>query len=112
RFRLTLPRQGPESELLALSPASDAVAASRRVALIVEDDEAYRYLLRRPLEHEGWMVHEAADAEQGRALAISLAPTVVFLDLNLPDDPGESVLAALKSSDATRHIPVIVVTGR
>lgn len=53
-------------------------------------------------------------AMQGR-LGLDLArqyhPDLVLLDLQLPDMPGEEVLAELKADPATRDIPVIVISA-
>jgi CheY-like chemotaxis protein len=51
---------------------------------------------------------------QGR-LGLDLArqhlPDLILLDLHLPDIPGWDVLAQLKGSEATRHIPTIIVSA-
>jgi CheY-like chemotaxis protein len=80
--------------------------------LIVDDDEASRYVLRRPLEQQGWIVEEAVDAADALRRVTASGPGIVLLDLNLPDAPGESVLRAMRSTPATRATPVIVVTAR
>ncbi len=53
----------------------------------------------------------ATNGETGVAAAISQQPDVILLDLHLPDLPGEQVLQRLRAEDATRDIPVIVVTA-
>lgn len=112
RFRVTLPRECA-GDARGAAVAVDAYApAAPRVALVVDDDEASRYLLRRPLEQQGWVVHEAADAATARQLAAATLPAVVMLDLNLPDAPGEQVLAELRGAPGTCRVPVVVVTGR
>lgn len=55
-------------------------------------------------------------AKTGKA-AIEIAqnksskPDLILLDIIMPDMPGLEVLAELKKSDATRHIPVICMSG-
>ena len=47
----------------------------------------------------------------GLDIARQHLPDLILLDLHLPDMPGWEVLAALKESEATRHIPTIVVSA-
>lgn len=82
----------------------------RRRILIVDDDEASRYLLRRALP--GRLVIEAGGGREGLRLAVERQPQVIFLDLKLPDLSGFEVLEKLKEDPQTRDIPVIVVTSR
>ena len=49
-------------------------------------------------------VHEVADGRRP-------APRVVFLDLRLPREDGRTVLKALRASEATRRVPVVVVSS-
>ena len=78
-------------------------------ALIVDDEEGIRRVLRRFLERGGWSVEEAADATQARAL-LGSAPSdfdLVICDLNLPDGSGLDVQRAAGAS-AERFV---VTTG-
>jgi CheY-like chemotaxis protein len=47
----------------------------------------------------------------GLDLASQFAPDLILLDLNLPDMSGMQVLARLRNSEVTRHIPVVVVSA-
>ncbi len=90
-----------------------AVREAGRVSLlIVDDDEASRYLLKGLLAEFACVVLEAADGREGLRLAREQKPRALFLDLDLPDLPGVEVLEALHADDATRHIPVILHTAR
>jgi signal transduction histidine kinase/CheY-like chemotaxis protein len=117
RFRLRLPRVGGVAAGAGAAALADAAprkheTSTAPVALIVDDDEASRYVLRRPLEQQGWIVEEAVDAAEALRRVEASVPGIVLLDLNLPDAPGESVLRALRSAPATHATPVIVVTAR
>lgn len=81
-------------------------------ALIVDDDDAARYLLRRWLDPLRWEVHEAADGEAGLASARSLRPDVIFLDLGMPRMSGDEALRRLRADSSTQHIPVVMVTSQ
>ena len=81
-------------------------------ALIVEDDPSSREMLRRLLEKEGWIVFEA---DSGRSALEELArnrPSVVLLDLMMPEMDGFEFLDEMHSHKAWRSIPVIVVTAK
>ena len=82
-----------------------------QVALIIDDDEAARYVIRRCVR-QPMRFEEATDGERGLALASSMHPRVIFLDLSMPGMRGDEVLDRLKADPATSDIPVIVVTSQ
>jgi CheY-like chemotaxis protein len=84
---------------------------SDQVALIIDDDEAARYVIRRSLR-QPMRFEEASDGERGLALASRVRPGVIFLDLAMPGMRGDEVLDRLMADPATRDIPVIVVTSQ
>jgi signal transduction histidine kinase/CheY-like chemotaxis protein len=86
------------------------VQASDRVALIIDDDEAARYVLRRSLRAP-MKFQEARDGPSGLAAASRLRPQVIFLDLSMPGMNGDEVLDRLKADPVTAAIPVIIVTS-
>ncbi len=80
--------------------------------LLVEDDAASREILRHMLENEGWAVIEA---EHGRAALERVAesrPTLILLDLIMPEVDGFEFVAQLRQHEEWRTIPVVVVTGK
>ena len=79
--------------------------------LLVEDDRELRTTLREALSVENYRVLTAASAADARAQLAHLAGDVdlVLLDLGLPDEDGESLLAALRRD---RRTPVIVISAR
>jgi putative two-component system response regulator len=79
--------------------------------LVVDDDAAIRTLLRRTLERAGYSVEEAETAEAALHAIRTSPPDLVFLDLQLPDRTGHSVLEELRSDPATRLLPVVMLTG-
>jgi CheY-like chemotaxis protein len=82
----------------------------RRV-LLVDDEEVFRYVLRQHLAAPTTAVYEAASGEEALELARSEHPDVICLDLGLPGLSGSEVLRRLKDDQATRGIPVVVVTS-
>jgi len=79
-------------------------------ALVIDDDEIARYLLRAVIGTHHVMV-EATTGEDGLREARTQRPGVVFLDLDLPGMSGFDVLDALKQDPLTRDIPVVVQTS-
>lgn len=79
--------------------------------LLVEDDEANRDLLSRRLERKGYLVITAQDGEQGYSLAHSQNPDLILMDIGLPGMDGLQVTQLLKASNATYHIPIIILTA-
>ncbi|HZQ81785.1 MAG TPA: response regulator [Gaiellaceae bacterium] len=81
--------------------------ASRPRALVVDDDEALRMLIRVNLELDGFEVAEAATLADAERAARESQCDVVLLDVHLGHDESDGLLALLRS----RGVPVVLVTG-
>jgi twitching motility two-component system response regulator PilH len=79
--------------------------------LVVDDSATVVALLGRMLRQNGYVVLEAADAEQGTAIAKAEQPDLVFLDIVLPGMSGFSALRLLRRQPETRGIPIIMMSG-
>ncbi len=79
--------------------------------LVADDDKKIRDFLKYYLKEEGFKVHEAENGLRAIELANSMRPTVILLDAVMPGMDGYEVLESLKGSDATSHVPVIVLSG-
>lgn len=87
------------------------VAPTRsRIALVVDDDPHSAELLKTYLEDEGYRVFTAANGEDTLKLARSVEPSVIMLDIILPDRDGWQILHELKSAKETADIPVIIAS--
>lgn len=80
--------------------------------LVIEDETAIRDSLVRMLGLEGHDVRGAADGASGLALALAEPPDLVFSDVMMPAMDGYEVCRRLKADPATRHAPVIFVSGQ
>src|SRR5438270_2010307 len=80
--------------------------------LLIDDDEASRYVLSRALGELRCDIAEAGTGMEGLMRARNRRPDLIFLDLNLPEMSGVEVLQRLKSDAATASVPVIVYTSR
>jgi DNA-binding response OmpR family regulator len=81
------------------------------VLLVVDDDADFARILTTRFENDGFEVHWAADGETGLASARAVRPDAIILDLLLPKLNGFEVCERLKADEATRLIPVIMLTG-
>jgi DNA-binding response OmpR family regulator len=61
--------------------------------------------------HAGIKLVTAMQGQLGLDLAREHRPNLIFLDVHLPDLPGDQVLARLKSDPRTSTIPVIVISA-
>ena len=75
--------------------------------LIIDDEEANRYALRRILEKSGFVVLEAATGAEGLRILSETRPDLVILDVKLPDMNGFEVCQKIKADPATSVIPVL-----
>ena len=87
-------------------------ADGTRTVLLVEDNETIRHAFRILLEDCGYEVLEAASGQEALDHAEAGPPSVILLDLGLPDISGLDVTRRLRAGDRTRNVPVIALTGR
>jgi DNA-binding response OmpR family regulator len=80
--------------------------------LIVEDEFHLREILSFQLEGAGFAVIHAEDGQQGVQLATEHHPDLVLLDVMMPGFDGYEVCRRLRSSFATRDIPIIMLTAK
>jgi two-component system cell cycle response regulator DivK len=79
--------------------------------LIVEDQEDNRIILRRLLSKAGYDLIEAMNGEDGVALALSMRPDLILMDIQLPLMDGYEATRRIKSNAELKSIPVIAVTS-
>lgn len=80
--------------------------------LVVEDEEPIRRMTRFSLERAGFRVSEAGDARAARLLIADNRPDLVLMDWMLPGVSGLDFARELRADDATRDLPIIMVTAR
>lgn len=87
-------------------------AADERMApiLVVEDSEAMRAVILWALEDEGLPVLGVVNGSDALAQARRQRPSLVVLDMGLPDMDGVAVADALRASYG-RELPILVVTA-
>ena len=82
-----------------------------KTVLIVEDEQSMQRALKNKLEHAGYTVIAANDGEGAIDALRSSKPDLVLLDLIMPKLDGISVLRQMKSDDALRPVPVVILTN-
>ncbi len=80
--------------------------------LIVDDEPDVLDLVKTNLTNAGFFVATADDGEEALKKANSLIPDLILLDLMLPQVDGLEVCKILRRSDATRDIPIIMLTAK
>ncbi|MFQ5509748.1 MAG: response regulator [Leptospirillia bacterium] len=79
--------------------------------LVVEDEPDIREVIRYNLEKANYVVVPTGSGEAGLAAARAEPPDLVLLDLMLPGMDGFTVCRALKADEATRDVPVVMLTA-
>jgi adenylate cyclase len=79
--------------------------------LVVDDNEMNRDMLSRRLLRLNYEVLMAEDGEQALAMVKEQSFDLVLLDIMMPTISGYEVLERMKADDATKHIPVIMISA-
>jgi two-component system phosphate regulon response regulator PhoB len=80
--------------------------------LIVEDESALALLLAYNLEAEGYLVERCDRGDEAQVRLAETMPDLVILDWMLPGVSGIEICRQLRARDATRQLPVIMLTAR
>jgi two-component system cell cycle response regulator DivK len=81
------------------------------LVLVVEDYQDAREMYAAYLQFSGFEVAEAANGVDAVAKTRELLPDIVLMDLALPQMDGWEATRRLKGDPATRHIPIVALTG-
>lgn len=79
--------------------------------LYVEDNPDNRLLIRRVLVSEGYAVVEAANAKDAFDRIKEAAPSLILMDINMPDMDGYTLTAKLRSIPELNQVPIIALTA-
>ncbi len=78
----------------------------------VEDDDGIRELISYAVKTSGLEVKEFSDAAGLEAALRESLPSLILLDIMLPDKDGIAILTELRSNPATKYLPVIMLTAK
>ena len=79
--------------------------------LVVDDYQDAREMYAEYLQFSGFRVAEAKNGNEAVEQAFALKPDLILMDLSLPGMDGWEATRRLKADDATRHIPIVALTG-
>lgn len=82
------------------------------LVLVVEDDPGVQNLLTLLLEGEGYEVITARDGLEGLVKMELKHPSLMVLDLMMPNVSGDRVIEELRADPRLKSVPIIVVSGR
>ena len=94
------------------SPLARGDAPNERTELlVVENDRQGREALAELLHHRGYLVREAADPDEARALLAARVPDVVILDLGFPKGGGLDLAREILAAGTRRPPTIIAYSG-
>jgi len=82
------------------------------LVLAADDDPLIRELIQFRLERSGYQVVTAADGDEALRMIRERRPDLVVLDVMMPGRTGYEITRSLRADEATRAIPVILLTAR
>ncbi|HEY9062734.1 MAG TPA: response regulator transcription factor [Pseudobacteroides sp.] len=77
--------------------------------LVVDDEEKIVEVVKSYLEHSGYEVHEAYNGDQALSMFERVEPSLVVLDLMLPDMSGEEICKTIRKQS---RVPIIMLTAK
>jgi DNA-binding response OmpR family regulator len=82
------------------------------LVLAADDDEDILGMVAFRLELDGYTVVQAHDGEEALELALSERPDLAVLDVMMPKLDGFELTRRLRAEEATRRMPIILLTAR
>ncbi len=79
--------------------------------LIIDDEKDMRVYLEAVFRKAGYDTETAENGEEGQWLAEAQQPDLITLDILMPKKSGIKAYRGLRTSDKTRSIPIVVLTG-
>ena len=83
----------------------------KRTVLLIEDNEANRYLARFLLEKNGLAVVQAANGAEGVRLALAAPPDLILMDIEMPEMDGYEAAELIRANPATARVPILAFTS-
>ena len=96
----------------APTPARPVTAVTAARILVVEDEAALSMLLSYNLEAEGFTVDRVERGDEAEVRLTETVPDLVILDWMLPGVSGLEICRRMRAREATRSLPVIMLTAR
>ena len=87
------------------------IHASKRLALVVEDEESNRRILASLLKKQGYQVVEAGNGAEAVERFQAYAPEIIFMDVLMPVMDGYEATSRIRSLAGDRFVPIIFLTA-
>lgn len=112
-FAVKIPIQyrSTESEVISRPPVFQKIKDSK-VVLIVDDDDASRYLVKTWFTKTDFTLIEASTGAEGINIAASKSPDLIILDLNMPGMNGFEFLEIAKNDPGLSNIPIVINSSK
>ena len=109
-FTLVLPHDGTAAPSIPAVAEPGSLAGDGMTVLVIDDDPTSRDIIRRVLVGEGFDVVSAASGREGLERARVVRPTLITLDVVMPETDGWEVLKELKADPDLADIPVLMLS--
>jgi two-component system, cell cycle response regulator DivK len=100
-------QKNPASKIIT----GDTFMSHNATILYVEDNVDNRTLVRRVLTAEGYSIIEAVNATQALEILRNTKPSLILMDINMPDIDGYTLTAQIKDTPGLELIPIIALTA-
>jgi len=88
------------------------VSQRRPLILVIEDDQSIQALLSLILQGEGYEVISARDGLEGLVKLELAHPSLVIVDLMMPNISGDRVIEEVRNDPRLKTVPILIVSGR
>lgn len=82
-----------------------------KTILIIDDEKDMRTYLGTLFQQAGYEIRTAANGEEGLAMALETPPDLITLDVLMPKKSGVRAYRDLRTGEATRSVPIVILTG-
>ncbi|MDQ6709254.1 MAG: response regulator [Candidatus Dormibacteraeota bacterium] len=82
-----------------------------QLILVVEDDAMMQKMALKVLRSRGFVCELAHNGREAVTMAVSLQPSLILMDLSLPEMNGWEATRALKADPSVARIPVVAITA-
>lgn len=83
----------------------------KRTVLLIEDNDANRYLAKFVLEKSGFEVIQAVNGVEGVRAALASVPDLILMDIEMPEMDGYEAAGRIRANPATAHVPIMAFTS-
>jgi CheY-like chemotaxis protein len=91
--------------------SEDVMADAKKLVLVVDDEPDVRTFITAVLEDHGYRTVTAADGVQALERVAAEQPALITLDVSMPEKSGVRCYRDLRENDATKSIPIVLITG-